>query len=122
MVDIAALWRTTLERLASRPVDAVARTWLQEAQLSHTPHVDVDDIDAPLTAENPSLHFMLEVPSDQARDVIQTRWRRSLEAILMEVTGQPTTISITYNGAGEDATPRDSAREVLSHTSLAVLG
>ncbi len=118
-MDIAALWRTTLERLASRPVDAVAKNWLQEAQLSHTPRIDVDDIDAPLTAEDPSLHFILEVPSDQARDVIHARWRRSLETILSEVTGRPTTISIIYNGAGEDHTPRDSAREVLSHTSSA---
>ena len=81
-MDIPALWHTTLERLASTPVDAVAKTWLQESRLSHTPHVEVDDIDAPLTTSAPALHFMLEVPSDQARDMIHSRWRRSLETIL----------------------------------------
>jgi chromosomal replication initiator protein len=118
-VDIAALWRTTLERLNSMPVDAVAKTWLQEAQLSHTLHVEVDDIDAPLTASDPVLHFTLEVPSDRARDIIHSRWRRSLETILTEVTGQLTTISITHNGATEEHAERNPApaREMLSHTS-----
>ncbi len=118
-MDIPALWHTTLERLASTPVDAVAKTWLQESQLSSTPHVEVDDIDAPLTAEDPSLHFTLEVPSEQARDVIHARWRRSLETILTDMTGQPTTISITHNGTREEQGERDSAREAFRHIPAA---
>ena len=116
-MDITALWRITLERLDSTPVDAVAKTWLQAAQLSYAPQIDVDDIDAPLTAEDPSLHFMLEAPSDQARDVIHARWRRSLETILTEVTGQPTTISVTYDGTDEQRTERDPIRGVLNQLS-----
>jgi chromosomal replication initiator protein len=118
-VDITALWHTTLERLDSTYIDAVSKAWLQEAFLADTPLVDVDDIDAPLTAHDPGLHFTLEVPSDLARDVIHTRWRRSLEAILTELTKQPVTISITHNGTGEEGRERNPplSRETFSYTS-----
>ena len=116
-MDTAALWHITLERLDSTPVDAVSKTWLQEALLSHTPHVDADDIDAPLTAHDPGLHFTLEVSSNLARDVIYTRWRRSLEAILAEVTGQSVTISVMYNGISEDLPERDPSRELFNRAS-----
>jgi chromosomal replication initiator protein len=95
----------------------VSKTWLQEALLSHTPHVDADDIDAPLTAHDPGLHFTLEVSSNLARDVIYTRWRRSLEAILAEVTGQSVTISVMYNGISEDRPERNPARDPFNRTS-----
>ncbi|GAC1397464.1 MAG: chromosomal replication initiator protein DnaA [Ktedonobacteraceae bacterium] len=90
LVNTATIWRDALERLEQTSVDATSRAWLQEAHLSPLQHATTDDIDADFQEQG--AYFMLQVPNALARDVINTRWRRSLEDILMDVTGQPVTI------------------------------
>ncbi len=89
-MNTATIWHDTLERLEETPVDAASKAWLQEAHLSTMQNATTDDIDA--DSQEPGAYFVLQVPNDLARDVINTRWRRSLEDILMEVTGQHVTI------------------------------
>ncbi len=89
-MNTATIWQDTLERLEETPVDAASKAWLQEAHLSTMQNATTDDIDA--DSQEPGAYFVLQVPNDLARDVINTRWRRSLEDILMEVTGQHVTI------------------------------
>ncbi|TMB91764.1 MAG: chromosomal replication initiator protein DnaA [Chloroflexi bacterium] len=48
-----------------------------------------------MAPQDQSLYFTLEVASSLARDVISTRWRRSIEDILMDLTGQPVAITVT---------------------------
>jgi chromosomal replication initiator protein len=108
--NTAAIWRTTLERLETAPVapDAVCKEWLREAHLLNTPYIGADDIDAASVGQEQLLYFTLQVPSDLARDIINTRWRPLLEDILSDVTGQPVSIMVTYgmeigDGFGEEA-------------------
>ncbi len=89
-MNTATIWRDTLERLEQTSVDATSRAWLQDAHLSTMQNATTDDIDA--DSQEPGAYFVLQVPNDLARDVINTRWRRSLEDILMDVTGQHVTI------------------------------
>src|SRR5436190_16036653 len=101
-VNAAAIWRTMLERLETAPIDEVSKAWLQSAHLADAPNIDADDIDAAsLAPQDQALYFTLVVVSSLARDVISTRWRRSIEDILMDVTGQPVAISVTnYSDEG----------------------
>lgn len=96
-MNTATIWRTTLERLELEhtQIDAVSKAWLQDAHLLTIPHVAADDIDAPLDAQEQGVYFTLQVPNDLARDVITTRWRRSIEDILAELTGRAVTLSVT---------------------------
>jgi len=95
-VNAAVIWRTTLERLETAPIDEVSKAWLQSAHLTDTPGIGADDIDAAsLAPQDQALYFTLEVASSLARDVISTRWRRSIEDILMDLTGQPVAITVT---------------------------
>ena len=95
-MNAAAIWRTTLERLETAPIDEVSKAWIQSAHLTDTPGIGADDIDAAsLAPQDQALYFTLEVASSLARDVISTRWRRSIEDILMDLTGQPVAISVT---------------------------
>ena len=89
-MNTATIWRDALERLEQTSVDATSRAWLQDAHLSTMQNATTDDIDA--DSQEPGAYFVLQVPNDLARDVINTRWRRSLEDILMDVTGQHVTI------------------------------
>ena len=89
-MNTATIWQDTLERLEQTSVDAASKAWLQEAHLSTMQNATTDDIDA--DSQEPGAYFVLQVPNDLARDVINTRWRRSLEDILMDVTGQHVTI------------------------------
>ena len=111
-MNTAALWRSTLERLEETPIDEVSKAWLQSAHLTDASHIGADDIDASLSPQDQALYFMLQVAGNLARDVISTRWRRSIEDVLMEITGQPVAISVT-NGADEGYADVDS----LSHNS-----
>ena len=99
-MNTTTIWQDTLERLEQTPVDAASKAWLQEAQLSAMQNATTDDIDA--DSQEPGAYFVLQVPNDLARDVINTRWRRSLEDILMDVTGQHVTI-MTVTVAHHDA-------------------
>jgi chromosomal replication initiator protein len=97
-VNAATIWRTTLERLDTQPIDTVCKAWLQSARLLDTPQMGADDLDAAsLAPQEQAVYFTLQVPSSLARDVINTRWRRSIEDILVDVTGQPVAITITDN-------------------------
>jgi chromosomal replication initiator protein len=98
-MNTTTIWRTTLERLSAMPIDEVSKTWLQSAHLVDTPAVGADDIDAATASpENKDLSFTLYVTNNFARDVINTRWRRSLEDVLQEITGQPVTMTISDAG------------------------
>ena len=95
-MNAAAIWRTMLERLENAPIDEVSKAWLQSAHLTDAPNIGADDIDAAsLAPQEQAMYFMLQVPGSLARDVIGTRWRRSIEDILMDITGQPVAISVT---------------------------
>src|SRR6266700_4956851 len=60
------------------------------------PNHGADDIDAAsFTQQDQAVYFTLQVPGSLARDVISTRWRRSIEDILMDITGQSVAISVT---------------------------
>jgi chromosomal replication initiator protein len=94
-VNVANIWRATLERLETAPIDAVCKAWLLSANLTNTSNSGLDDIDADSLTEDEALYFTLQVPSILARDMINTRWRRSIEDILADVTGQPVAVAVT---------------------------
>ncbi|HEY6284811.1 MAG TPA: DnaA/Hda family protein, partial [Ktedonobacteraceae bacterium] len=94
-MNVVNIWRTTLERLESAPIDAVCKAWLLSANLNNASYNGLDDFDVDALTDDESLYFTLQVPSTLARDVINTRWRRSIEDILADVTGQPVTIAVT---------------------------
>ncbi|HET9999309.1 MAG TPA: chromosomal replication initiator protein DnaA [Ktedonobacteraceae bacterium] len=98
MANSSPIWDTTLDRLETLPMDAVCKAWLQSANLTSAPNFGADDIDAPsLSGQEEALYFTLQVPSSLARDVINTRWRRPIEDILADITGQPVTVLVTNN-------------------------
>ncbi len=105
-MNTTALWRSTLERLEETPIDEVSKAWLQSAHLADASHIGADDIDASLSPQDQALYFMLQVAGNLARDVISTRWRRSIEDVLMDITGQPVAISVT-NGADDGYSDMD---------------
>jgi chromosomal replication initiator protein len=117
-VNAAAIWRSTLERLEAEPIDEVSKAWLLSAHLFDAPSDGADDIDAAeLSPQDQVIYFILQVPSSLARDIISTRWRRSLEDILTDLTNQPVAISVT--NSAEDA---PAERELLGHSPLAPPG
>lgn len=104
-MNVTNIWRTTLERLETAPIDAVCKAWLLSANLTGISYSGEDDIDADsFSVQDEALYFTLQVPSTLARDVINTRWRRSIEDILADVTGQPVAISV-INMHDEPAIP-----------------
>lgn len=86
-MNTTTIWHDTLERLGEISVDATSKAWLQDAHLSMQ---TTDDIDA--DSHDSAVSFVLQVPNDFARDVINTRWRHSIEDILTDVIGQHVTI------------------------------
>jgi chromosomal replication initiator protein len=105
-VNAAVIWHATLDRLESTPIDVVSKAWLQSAQLINAPNTAVDDIDiASPGAHDQALYFTLQVPNEMARNVINARWRRSIEDILADVIGQPVVISVTEQVDNDLATP-----------------
>ena len=111
-MNAAAIWHTTLERLETAPIDAVCKAWLQSSLLMNNSSIGADDIDAAsLPGQDEVLYFTLSVPSTLARDVIITRWRRTVEDVLADVTGQPVVIAVNH-GADESSAP--STREFPS--------
>ncbi|MFL5692225.1 MAG: chromosomal replication initiator protein DnaA [Ktedonobacteraceae bacterium] len=108
-MNAATIWRSTLERLETAPIDEVSKAWLQSAQLADAPNIGADDIDAAsLAPQDQAIYFILHVPGNLARDIISTRWRRSIEDILMELTGQPVAITVT-NAAEDSSAERELA-------------
>ncbi len=107
-MNAAVIWRTTLERLENAPIDEVSKAWLQSSQLMDAPNHGADDIDAAsLALQDQAMYFTLQVPGSLARDVISTRWRRSIEDILMDITGQSVAISVT-DGADDGYFDRET--------------
>jgi len=94
-VNVAIIWRTTLERLETAPIDAVCKAWLLSANLINASYDSMDDFDIDDIHDDEALYFTLQVPSTLARDVINTRWRHSIEDILADITGQPVTLAVT---------------------------
>ncbi|HEY3994223.1 MAG TPA: hypothetical protein VGM01_15245, partial [Ktedonobacteraceae bacterium] len=88
MVNVASIWHTALERLDTHPVDAVCKGWLQAARLTQAPSADVDELSAPLPAGTEVLYLLLNVPNELGRDMLNTRWRPTIEDILVDITEQ----------------------------------
>jgi len=110
LVNAAGIWRATLDRLESMSIDTASKAWLQSAQLTSAPNIEVDDSDASLAgAQDQALYFTLQVPNGMARDII-TRWRPSIEDILADVTGYPVAISVTEGFDSDIAPPEFSSR------------
>jgi chromosomal replication initiator protein len=99
--NAATIWRSTLERLENRPVDADSQSWLQNARL--LPHFGSYEQDALFDGQETGTSFVLQVSNDLARDVISTRWQHILEQLLQEVTGQSVTLIVA-----SDDPPMDS--------------
>jgi chromosomal replication initiator protein len=110
-VNVATIWQATLDRLETAPIDAVCKAWLLSANLTNASYSGLDDFESDALTDDDLLYFTLQVPSTLARDVINTRWRRSIEDILADVTGQPVAIAVT-NTHDEDAFP---ARDLNNH-------
>lgn len=109
-MNAAGIWRATLDRLESMSIDTASKAWLQSAQLTSAPNMGVDDSDASLAgAQDQALYFTLQVPNGMARDII-TRWRRSIEDILADVTGYPVAISVTEGFDSDIAPPEFPSR------------
>lgn len=99
-MNTATIWRTTLAQLDITPLDALTRTWLQEALLIELPASDASD-----RQEKPSLAFALQVANDLAFDVITTRWQGVLEDLLRQVIGQPVSLAIMRSEQNMQAMP-----------------
>jgi len=109
-VNAAGIWRATLDRLESMSIDTASKAWLQSAQLTSAPNIGVDDSDASLVrTQDQALYFTLQVPNGMARDII-TRWRRSIEDVLADVTGYPVAISVTEGFDSDIAPPEFPSR------------
>ncbi len=112
-MNAASIWRTALERLETIPIDTVCKAWLQSAYLMNNATIGADDIDAAsLPAQDEVLYFTLLVPGTLARDVIITRWRRTVEDVLVDITGQPVVIAVTQQGPDETPETHAPTREV----------
>jgi chromosomal replication initiator protein len=93
MVNAASIWHTALGRLETVPVDAVILSWLRLAALVEAPPYRGADLE-----EGEELRsFLLYVQSSLARDVLHTRWRSTLEELLIEITGQSVSLSFVYD-------------------------
>jgi chromosomal replication initiator protein len=97
MVNVASIWHTALERLDALPVDAASRTWLQEAILTQALYPDAEDL---ISGTGEALALLLLMPTDLARDVVETRWRHALEDLLAEVIAQPISLAIIHKADG----------------------
>jgi chromosomal replication initiator protein len=120
LVNTTTIWRTALERLEHTSIDAVSKTWLQEAHLATLPHIGSDDMDAPtIVGQEQEVYLTLQLPNDQAYNVINTRWRRPIEEILADLTGQSVLLSVTHKPAEDvpDALPTNG-REALERASF----
>jgi chromosomal replication initiator protein len=95
MVNAASIWHTALERLETVPVDAVIMSWLRAAALVASPYRRAGE----LAAEEGEdvFYFLLYVQSSLARDMLNTHWRSTLEGLLIDIIGQPVSLSFVYD-------------------------
>jgi chromosomal replication initiator protein len=113
-VNVVTIWRAALDRLETAPIDAVCKAWLLSANLSNASYNGLDNFDIDALTNDEALYFTLQVPSTLARDVINTRWRRSIEDALADVTGQPVTIAVTHALDEANLSGRDTNNRFLS--------
>ena len=64
-MNAATIWRSTLERLDTTPIDEVSKAWLQSAQLVDASSIGADDIDA-ASLQNHAGPALLGGPARQA--------------------------------------------------------
>ncbi|GCE25937.1 hypothetical protein KDA_14210 [Dictyobacter alpinus] len=113
-MNTATIWRTTLTQLDMTPIDALTKTWLQDAHLIELPASARHELasDAP----EQSLAFALQVPNDLACDIITTRWQGLLEDVMRDMLGQPVALVVrnsTYTTAAvPEVIPPVHEREV----------
>jgi chromosomal replication initiator protein len=91
LVNTANIWRNALARLDTTPIDPVAKNWLQNAHL----------VDASLAVANDAHNgdvrlLTLQVPNEQARDIVNIRWQSVLEKLLTDLSGEPIRLDIQY--------------------------
>ena len=90
-MNTATIWRTALARLGTTSIDPVAQNWLQDAHLIKSPLVATSGPD-----ESGVQLLILQVPNQQACDVLQARWHPVLEDLLKDVLGQAVSLEINY--------------------------
>ncbi len=100
-MNVATIWSTTLERLDTNPIDAVSRAWLQSARLTLAPVPEGSEFATRAVDGAELLFLLLSLPTGLARDVVNTRWRRMIEDILGEVTGQPVSLTLVHEDKGK---------------------
>ncbi|HEY1351344.1 MAG TPA: chromosomal replication initiator protein DnaA [Ktedonobacteraceae bacterium] len=118
MVNAASIWHTALERLEAVPVDAVILSWLRAAALVEaSPYPGANTL---ALCEGEELRsFLLYVQSSLARDVLNTRWRSTLEELLIEITGQSVSLSFVYD-SGESPLMQETSGTADGRTQDAV--
>ena len=93
-VNTVTIWRTALERLEQLSIDATSKTWLQEAHLANYLAATTSMLQS-LDSSKRSI-LRCKFPMSQAYNVINTRWRRPIEEILADLTGQSVMLSVTH--------------------------
>jgi chromosomal replication initiator protein len=118
-VNTAIIWHTVLEQLENSQIDAVSKAWLQEALLASMPSAETDNVNDEHNQDG-DLYFTLRVPNSLAQDVINTRWRRSLENILEEVIRQPVHLSISNSFDGSSPVEDDVSSKAGNYQDMPV--
>lgn len=111
MVNVVSIWHTALERLDTVPVDAVCKSWLEEASLTQTSFAGGDDLSPLPPGDEGGFAFLLNMSNTLARDVVNVRWRHTIEDILAELTGQPVSLSIVFEE--DESLPLKGTSEVV---------
>ena len=102
MVNVASIWQRALERLNTVPIEKMCRDWLEEATLTQIPSTEADELAAEDGEE--MFYFLLHVPGGSlAWNILNTRWRATLEDVLTNITGQPVSLSLAYET--DESTP-----------------
>src|SRR5258707_804411 len=112
MVNVASIWHTALERLDTFPVDAVSRSWLQEASLTQVPFAGEDEFSLTIPNGEEVLYFLLDVADERVRNTLNVHWRPTIEDILAEITEQPVSLSIVHE-ANESTSMHERERDRL---------
>ncbi|HEX3640497.1 MAG TPA: hypothetical protein VHV10_04350, partial [Ktedonobacteraceae bacterium] len=102
-MNTAIIWRTALERLETTPIDAVTKTWLQDAHLSS------GTSDAATSQSEQDIYLTLQVPNDRACDIVNAHWRYILEEVLKDVTGQSVMLTVAHPTRGIAIEPTSSS-------------
>lgn len=105
-MNTAIIWRTALERLETSLIDALTKTWLQDAHLSSAAPASTGD---PATSQlKQDIHLILQVPNDRACDMVNAHWHYLLEEVLKDVTGQQVILTVAHATSGISTEPTTS--------------